>query len=130
VGRAVLDASAILALLQAESGGDRVAKLLLDPAQSVLVSSLNWSEVLDRLLRHGVSAVEAERQITRLGMNVVDFDVEQARVAALYRVVAPSLSLADRACLAVSAVRQATAWTADRIWKQYALDVPVELIRP
>jgi ribonuclease VapC len=130
VGRVVLDASAILALLQAESGGDRVADILLDPTQSVLISSLNWSEVLDRLLRHGASAADAERQIARLGMDVVDFDVEQARIAALYRVLAPLLSLADRACLAVSAVHHATAWTADRIWKQYTLDVPVELIRP
>jgi ribonuclease VapC len=129
VGRVVLDASAILALLQAEPGEERVRALLLDPAQSTLVSALNWSEVLDRLLRHGVSEAEAERQIARLGMDVVDFDVHQARIAARYRILAPSLSLADRACLAVSAVRHATAWTADRSWKQYKLDVPVELIR-
>jgi PIN domain nuclease of toxin-antitoxin system len=103
--------------------------LLLDPAQSVLISALNWSEVLNRLLRHGTSAANAERQIARLGMDVVDFDVEQARIAAFYGVLAPTLSLADRACLAVSAIRRATAWTADRAWKQYPLDVTIELIR-
>jgi PIN domain nuclease of toxin-antitoxin system len=130
VGSIVLDASAILALLQAEPGGDRVAAVLLDPAQTVLISALNWSEVLDRLLRHGSSAAEAERQISRLGMEVVDFNVEQARIAAYYRVLAPSLALADRACLAVASVRNAVAWTADRDWALYKLDVPVELIRP
>jgi PIN domain nuclease of toxin-antitoxin system len=129
VGSAVLDASAILSLLQGESGGGRIAALLMDPAQDVFVSALNWSEVLDRLLRHGEPAAEAERRIARMGMEVVDFDVEQARIAAIYRMIAPSLSLADRACLAAATVRKATAWTADRSWVQFKLDVPVELIR-
>ena len=125
----VVDASAILALLQCESGGVRVAALLMDPTLDVLVSALNWSEVLDRLLRHGEPAAEAERRIARMGIIVVDFDVEQARIAAIYRMMAPSLSLADRACLAVATVRKATAWTADRSWSHFKLDVPVELIR-
>jgi len=129
VDSAVLDASAILALLQGEAGGDRVAAVLQDPAQVVLVSALNWSEVLDRLLRHGEPAAEAERQIARMGMEVVDFDVEQARIAAIYRMLVPSLSLADRACLAVATIRNATAWTADRSWSHFMLGVPVELIR-
>jgi PIN domain nuclease of toxin-antitoxin system len=126
---AVLDASAILALLQAEPGGERVAGLLLNAEQVVYISTLNWSEVLDRLLRHGTSAEDAERQIARLGMAVVDFDVEQARIAATYRILAPTLSLADRACLAVASVHRAAAWTADRFWSQCKLDVPIELIR-
>jgi PIN domain nuclease of toxin-antitoxin system len=129
VDSAVVDASAILALLQAEPGGERVAALLLDPAQTVLVSALNWSEVLDRLLRHGSPVVEAERQMARLGMVVVDFDQEQGRLAAIYRMLTPSLSLADRACLAVATVRNATAWTADRAWMHSMHGVPVELIR-
>ncbi len=74
MGSAVLDASAILALLQGESGGNRVSALLQNPAQEVLVSTLNWSEVLVRLLRHGIPAAEAERRIARMGMGVVDFD--------------------------------------------------------
>ena len=130
MANAALDASAILALLQAEPGGDRVAALLLDPAQSPLISSLNWSEVLDRLLRHGIEAPEAERQIARLGLQVVDFNLDQARIAAAYRILAPSLSLADRACLAVANVRGATAWTADHDWNNFALGVPIEQIRP
>lgn len=126
---AFLDASAILALLQGESGGDRIAALLMDPMQDIFVSALNWSEVLDRLMRHGEPAAEAERQIARMGMEVVDFDMEQARIAAIYRMLAPSLSLADRACLAAATVRKATAWTADRSWSHFILGVPVELIR-
>lgn len=129
MGSAVLDASAILALLQGESGGVRVAALLMDPAQEVFISALNWSEVLDRLMRHGEPAAEAERRIARMGMKLVDFDMEQARIAAVYRMQAPSLSLADRACLAVATVRKATAWTADRSWSHFKLDVPIELIR-
>lgn len=129
VGSAVLDASAILALLHSESGWVRVAALLMDPAQEVLVSALNWREVLDWLLGHAESAAEAERRIARMGMKVVDFDVEQARIAAVYRMLAPSLSLADRACLAVATVRNAVAWTADRSRRNSMLGVPVKLMR-
>lgn len=130
VAEIVVDASAILALLQAEPGGDRVAAILVDPAQSVLISTLNWSETLDKLLRRGTSLSDAERQIARLGMEVVNFDVEQARIAASLRIRAPFLSLGDRACIAVATVRFAAAWTAERSWKSFQSDVMIELIRP
>lgn len=125
----VLDSSAILALFQAEAGADRVAALLLDANQSTIISTLNWSEVVDRLLRNGIPATDAERRIARLGMEVVEFDLEQARIAATLRILAPPLSLADRACLALASVRSATAWTADKIWAQQKVGVKVEILR-
>ena len=49
-GPVVLDASALLALLRAEPGGVRVAAAIVPGA---LISALNWSEVLSRLVDLG-----------------------------------------------------------------------------
>ena len=56
-------------------------------------------------------------------------DTYLAKIALKPEDVAPSLSLADRACLAAATVRKATAWTADRSWSHFKFKVPVELIR-
>jgi len=129
VDRIVLDASALLAMTNGEPGGDKVAALLLDPDQTVWISTLNWGEVFDRLLRSGLSASATERLLGRLGLEVVDFDLTQAQLAAEYRVVAPALSLADRACLALAAVRKAAAWTTDKVWTRANVGVDVKILR-
>ena len=56
-------------------------------------------------------------------------DSHLAELAAQYALVSRTLSLGDRACLALAKSWGATAWTADRIWAQCSLDVPVQLIR-
>jgi PIN domain nuclease of toxin-antitoxin system len=112
-----------------EPGGDRVAALLLDPEQTVWISTLNWSEVFDRLLRNGLSAEAIERLLGRLGLEVVDFDRPQAKLAAEHRIVAPALALADRACLALTARLNAKAWTTDKAWAHAKVGVPVDILR-
>ena len=125
----VLDASALLAALQNEPGGDKVAALLLDDIRSAVMSTLNWSEVFDRLLRSGISTERVELLLARLAIKTVEFSREHARVAAEYRIKAPSLSLADRACLALTSERGATAWTTDKLWSKSKVGVPVEVLR-
>jgi len=39
------------------------------------------------------------------------------------------LSLGDRACVALAIDRKATVYTTDRIWKNLALGIKVEVIR-
>jgi len=129
VAEIVLDASALLAMIQGEPGGDKVARLLLDPEPSVYVSTLNWSEVFDRLLRSGIPEETIEPLLGRLGLEIIDFNLEQARLAAVYRLSAPALSLADRACLALAATLKATAWTADKAWARLKVGVDVEVLR-
>ena len=116
-------------MMQSEPGGDRVARLLLDPGQTVFVSTLNWSEVFDRLLRAGIPEQSVERLLGRLDLDTVDFDREQATAAARLRLRVPDLSLADRACLALASARKATAWTTDKIWIRAKVGVPVEVLR-
>jgi PIN domain nuclease of toxin-antitoxin system len=53
----VLDASVVLAAIYRESGAQKVRSLFADPDSKVLVSALNWSEALDRLLRKAFSPV-------------------------------------------------------------------------
>ena len=127
--KVVLDASALLAMMQSEPGGNRVASLLLDLRRTALVSTLNWSETFDRLLRAGVSEATVESLLSRLGVQTVDFDMEQGKIAAKFRVSHPSLSLADRACLALASIRGATAWTTDKAWARAKVGVPVEVLR-
>lgn len=127
--KVVLDASALLAMLLVERGGDQVEALLIDPNRAALMSALNWSEVFDRLLREGYSEQEVDRLLAKPDIEVIDFTVQLARLAAGYRVKAPSLSLADRACLALAQSRGATAWTADKLWARAKVNVPIVVIR-
>jgi PIN domain nuclease of toxin-antitoxin system len=39
------------------------------------------------------------------------------------------LSLGDRACLALAIQRRATVYTTDRVWKNLALDIEIQVIR-
>lgn len=116
-----------------EPSGERVDALLdaaeLGSETEVFVSSVNWCEILTRMQREKL-AISAERLSAVLaGVEVIPFERVEAEVAAAYSYVSRALSLGDRACLALARNKQASAWTADRLWGQCNLDVPVELIR-
>lgn len=129
----VLDSAAVLAMVQGERGGERVEALLdsieLGADVKVAVSSVNWCEVLTRTKRDNDGMTAQELTAALSGVELVPFGRADAEVAANYAVVNRALSLGDRACLALAKSLQATAWTADRIWMEFKLDVPVELIR-
>jgi len=124
---AVLDASAALALLRREPGNEVVADLL----DGAVISAVNWSEIVQKGLARGwpPTAVEALRSA---GVRVVPFTAEHAvRAAELWSATRTAgLSLADRACLAVTATTpDGEAVTADRAWAELDVDIPVQLIR-
>ena len=66
-----------------------------------------------------------------LAMDVIDYDLEQAKQSGLLRrsTMSLGLSLADRACLTLAARLGATAVTADRAWVRQDLGIAVELVR-
>ena len=103
--------------------------MLLDPRKTALVSTLNWSETFDRLLRAGVPEDTIELLLSRIGAQTVDFDPEQAKIAAKLRLTSPALSLADRACLALAIAHKATAWTTDKAWARVRAGVVIEVLR-
>ena len=121
----VLDASAILALLNNEPGADRVQEVLMDKACTMSV--VNWSEVVRKLVLRSQPVESVAQSLMGLGLVFQDFNYRQATATA--QIMALSLSLGDRACLALSLELSATALTADKIWQTLALDVNVELIR-
>src|SRR4051812_27285851 len=109
----VLDASALLAMLRGEPGGEMVEEQLPE----CLVSAVNLAEVVSALSadapRH-----EIERQLEPFGLRVIPFDREQAGIVGELRPATREhgLSLGDRACLALAIQRGVPALTADQRW--------------
>jgi ribonuclease VapC len=125
----VLDASALLAALNGEPGGAAVVPLMAD----AVISAVNWSEVVQKAVAHGVSADPADlrRDVEALGLNVRPFTASQADIAAsLWSSTRHlGLSLGDRACLALATEIGATAVTADVAWARLALSITVRVVR-
>jgi len=127
VSDVVVDASAILALLNAEPGAEAVATRL----PHAIISTVNLAEVVTRLAAVKMPEDEIRTVLGLLGLTTVEFDEAQAIQAGLFYPDTHSfgLSLGDRACLALAHHLQAPALTADRVWRELGIDVIVELIR-
>lgn len=123
--KAVLDASALLAWLQNEPGAAIVEEVLPESA----ISSLNWSEVLQKSLAHGVEITGLRQDMEALGLVILPFDRDAAEQAARLWSAGSSLSLADRACLALGIQHSAPVLTADRLWTQVSVGATVRLVR-
>lgn len=123
----VLDSSAVLAVIFNEPGGEKIVDLL----QGGLLSTVSLAEIHTRLLLDGRPADFAWNRILSMGFEVCFFDDEQARLAAemIGKTRPFGLSLGDRACLALAIQRKAKVYTTDRVWKNFALGIDVEVIR-
>ncbi len=121
----VLDASALLALLQGEEGADLVESAL----DGALMSTVNLSEVLQKAEQHDVDNEGLEFDLEALGIHFRAFEISDARAAAARWMRGAGLSLGDRACLALAAAVGATAFTSERRWADLAPDVSVTAIR-
>lgn len=126
MSKTVLDSSAILAAIFEETGGEIVERML----ETSLVSSVNMAEVCTKLTEKGIFSKQTINDLQRLGLEIVDFDLDQAIQAARLRPLTRhlGLSLGDRSCLALAMLRNTTAVTADREWKGLSV-CPVEVIR-
>lgn len=123
----VLDASAVLALLNNESG----AKMVENHLHDSFISAVNLSEVISVLSSVGISSQEAIKLTDDLLPQVVSFDKVQAGIAAEMRGVTKSLglSLGDRACLALAKSKKLTVLTADAIWAKLNIGIAIQMIR-
>ncbi len=126
MNKKILDSSAILAIIFQETGAE-VVRPLLDRS---LVSTVNLAEVCTKLAEKGIFDNAAIHDLQKIGLEIVDFDFEQAVKAAELRPLTKhlGLSLGDRSCLALAILRNTTAVTADREWKKLTL-CPIEVIR-
>lgn len=113
----VLDASAVLTVLNAETGAAKVIPLLPESA----ISTVNLSEVATKLLDAGMTEASALVAVSVLGIaEVVEFDEALAWEAAKLRSITKhlGLSLGDRACLAMAIKLGVPAVTADKEWSK------------
>lgn len=126
--RGVLDASALLALLNGEPGSEQVANVIVDGA---VISTVNLAEVVTKLSEIGMSEALIHDVLDSLGLEIVDLDFKQAYQIGLLRPLTrhAGLSLGDRACLALAQQLALPALTTDRIWQNLAIDVKVQVIR-
>jgi len=128
VNRIVLDASALLAVLNGEPGADTLTPELLSTAAS---STVNLAEVQSKLVDRGLSPDRAWEATMIPVAEAVPFTAEQARGAGslIAQTRALGLSLGDRACLALALALQAPVYTADRSWKSLKLGLRIHVIR-
>ena len=82
--RRVLDASALLALLNRESGSEQVANVV---AEGAAISTVNLSEVVAKLGEAGMPEELVHEVLDLLGLEVIAFDIEQAYQSGLLRVL-------------------------------------------
>jgi PIN domain nuclease of toxin-antitoxin system len=128
VADTVVNASAVLALLNDEPGAKRVAEVL----PGAFISTVNMTEVITRLVDWGLGYDEIHETIDALGLEQHAFTPSLAYDAALLRssTRAQGLSLGDRACLALGIALGARVLTADRPWLTLNLGLDIEYIRP
>ena len=127
MSEAVLDASALLALVNQEPGHGEVARTIPDAA----ISAVNLSEVAAKLAESGMPEEFIREALEGLAIDVHDFGRELAFQTAMLRPPTKhkGLSLADRACLALGQQLNLPVITADRVWKELDLEVEVKLVR-
>jgi ribonuclease VapC len=123
----VMDASALLALLNAEPGADVVAEAL----PGAVISAVNISEVVAKLSGTGMMEKVIHQVIDPLGLEIVPFDGEQAYRAGALRAATreAGISPGDRACLSLGKMLDREVLTADRSWTKFSMGVKVRTIR-
>jgi ribonuclease VapC len=130
VNRIVLDTSALLAILNEETGAE-IFTQQFELLSNATMSAVNISEAYGKLLGRGIKAEDAWEAVTAPVPEIVDFDTEQAKIAGWLQPQTRSLglSLGDRACLALGMALKAPVYTADRAWKKLRLEVSIQVIR-
>ena len=116
-GRPVLDASAVLALIQEEPGAEVLQPLLPD----ALICAVNMAEVLAKLVRDGMPRGEALAALRALHLEEVAFEPADAGRSAAY--VTRGVSLGDR-CFLAAAASYGEGWTSDRQLAQFVEAAP------
>jgi ribonuclease VapC len=128
-GTYVLDASALLCLINGEPGAERVARVL----PQAVISPVDLAAVIAKLNELGANADTARALLAPLHLSVVPFDETMAFATGALRAATggQGLSLGDRACLALAISRGATALTTDKAWADVGESVGevVEMLR-
>lgn len=128
MNRVVLDASALMAVLNSEPGAELLTPQIMSAASA---STVNLAEVHGKLLQRGFTPEDAWAAANGVIDEAFAFTAEQAKTAGdlVVQTRALGLSLGDRACLALGIALRAPVYTADRAWKHLKLGIRIHVIR-
>ncbi len=123
----VVDASAVMAVLQQEKG----AEVAIPYLHGALFSAVNFSETLAKMSDRGIDVAACKALLDDLGLVVTPFDEQQAILAASLRLRTryDDVSLADRICLALALQKNLPLLTADTKWSTLGLAIEIRQIR-
>jgi PIN domain nuclease of toxin-antitoxin system len=124
----VLDASALLCLLNDEPGADRVIDILTH----CVIGTANLAEVVSKLRERGLSLDEVREALGGLHLDVRPLSPTQAFIIGDLRPATKSLglSLGDRACLALAIDLQAEMFTTDDPLASANVGISITNVRP
>jgi ribonuclease VapC len=128
MSRVVLDASAVLAVINAEPGHERLTTEILAGAVS---STVNIAEVHAKLVSRGWASKDAWEDAASPVTEMMPFDSVQAKISGdLITQTKPlGLSLGGRACIALAIALDAPVYTTEMAWKKLRPGVPIHVIR-
>jgi len=128
MNRVVLDASALLAILNQETGAEKLTPEILSAAST---STVNLAEVHGKLVSRGLNPNDAWEATMSPIREAVAFTSEHARLTGdlVAQTRALGLSLGDRACLALGLALKVPVYTADKSWKKLKVNVRIHVIR-
>lgn len=124
----VLDASAVLALIRSEPGGDKVIEHIGQAA----ISAVNLHEVVKELLLSELDEPTVREVLGELRLDVRAHDTDGAYAAAALHVQTKQFGcgLGDRSCMALALQLGLPAVTADREWRKVKVKgLKIEQIR-
>ena len=118
----------MLALLNREPGSEQVANVV---ANGAAISAVNLSEVVTKLYEAGMPEAVIHDVLDLLGLEIVDFNTDQAYQSGLLRALTrhAGLSLGDRGCLVLARELALPALTTDRVWESLNVGVTIQVIR-
>jgi len=125
----ILDASALLALLNSELGAEIVEALL----PYSIMSTINVAEVIAELDKKlDITPEESKEMIHTMIDQFIPFDFNQAiEVGCLRKITRKfGLSLGDRACIALGIKLNLPVYTADKAWEGLQINnLDIRIIR-
>jgi PIN domain nuclease of toxin-antitoxin system len=125
----VIDASALLAYLQNEPGGEVVEQAL---EEEIFISTVTYTEVVGKLVGGGKPVSLVEQKLNELELEIIPFNEKQARIAAHFyaRRKPYNLALGDCATLALGEWTLEPVLTAEKTWASLPeLKIEIKLIR-
>ncbi|MFZ2171110.1 MAG: type II toxin-antitoxin system VapC family toxin [Methylococcaceae bacterium] len=124
-----MDASAVLAFLQDESGSEKVDVVLSEGR--AIISAVNYAEVVGKLFEAELPESSVKVVMDNLELQIEALDAKQAWQTGMLRMSTREfgLSLGDRACLALAHIKKLPIITADKQWDKLKTDIKIIQLR-